>query len=110
MGQMKTYGNVHGYVKHLAPNTSRPTPVRGLLCLTHTTHTTQTTHTQETNMTVIEMQSLTSLVHNLPRVAKALEDISKSLKAIEQVVCKDTNSNDNTNATNTNAEQGDANE
>ena len=106
MGQM-TYGNVHGYVKHLSPNTSRLTPVRGFILLTHTT---QTTHAQETNMAVIEMQSLTSLVHNLPRVAKALEDISKSLKAIEQVVCKDTNSNDNTNATNTNAEQGDANE
>jgi hypothetical protein len=30
MGQMKTYGNVHSEVKHLSPNTSRLTPVRGL--------------------------------------------------------------------------------
>jgi len=101
---MKTYGNVHSKVKHLSPNTSRLTPVRGLICLTHTT---QTTHTQENTMSVIEMQTMTVIVHNLPRIANALERIAKVLE-------KNQPENDKTNTADTNAdtnaEQGDANE
>ena len=97
MGRMKTYGNVHSKVKHLAPNTSRLTPVRGLICLTHTT---QTTHTQEKTMTVIEMQTMRTIVSNLPRIADALERIAKALEKNQP--------KDNTN--NTNAEQGEAND
>ena len=78
---MKTYGNVHSKVKHLSPNTSRLTPVRGLICLTHTT---QTTHTQEKTMTVIEMQTMRTIVSNLPRIADALERIAKALEKNQQ--------------------------
>ena len=91
MGQMKTYGNVHGYVKHLSPNTSRLTPVRGLIRLTHTTQK------QEKTMSVIEMQTMTVIVHNLPRIANALERIAKALEKNQ--------SEGNTN--NDNAEQED---
>ena len=102
MGRMKTYGNVHGKVKHLAPNTSRLTPVRGFIHSTQTTHTTQK-HTQEKTMSVIEMQTMTVIVHNLPRIANALERIAKALE-------KNESKNDKANTADTNEEQGDAND